>query len=619
MRLLYIDQYFSTRAGRSGTRGYEFARRFAAAGWRVTVITSASDYSHLATQRRFVERTRVEGIDVVSLRIGYAQRMSYVRRAVSFVLFMIASTVAGLVLGRHDAVFASSTPLSVGVTGALISMLRGIPFVFEVRDLWPRAPIEMGVIRGRAAIGVLTALERWIYRRAVLVNALSPGMREGIVDAGVDPARVAMIPNGCDLDLAPARVDRAGMRREFGFDGDAFVVIYAGTLGPANDVGDLLATARAARDADLSRVRFLIVGDGSEHAALEATVTREVLANVRFAGARTRRETARLIAASDLGVTCFAPRPVLETNSPNKLFDYLACGVPQMVNTPGWMREIVEDGGAGVFVPHGKPEEAARTIANLANDPARTAAMRAAAVRIARESFSRERLAGAMMALLARASETPREAGAFSIRALWHRAAAIAGLALVSPLFIAIAVAIRLEDGGAVFYRPERVGHGGRRFRMWKFRTMVADAETRGLGLNVSANDERITRVGRLLRDGSLDELPQLFNVAAGSMRLVGPRPALPAHAERFDARESRRLRVPPGLTGLAQVRGRNDLPWAEKLEADVLYADNRGLGLDIRILGETIATVILRRGLYERDAGLSDPYNRELDAARDS
>jgi lipopolysaccharide/colanic/teichoic acid biosynthesis glycosyltransferase len=178
------------------------------------------------------------------------------------------------------------------------------------------------------------------------------------------------------------------------------------------------------------------------------------------------------------------------------------------------------------------------------------------------------------------------------------------GLTISAPLLAASALAVRLEDGGPVFFRQERVGLDGRLFEVLKLRTMIVDAHTQGAGYAVDKGDSRITRVGNLLRRTSLDELPQLWNVLRGEMSLVGPRPTLSYQVEQYSARQRRRLEVRPGLTGWAQVNGRASLSWPERIELDVWYVEHRSLALDLRILLRT-ASVLLRPGVvYRSDTG---------------
>ena len=181
-------------------------------------------------------------------------------------------------------------------------------------------------------------------------------------------------------------------------------------------------------------------------------------------------------------------------------------------------------------------------------------------------------------------------------------AVAGAGLVLTSPLLVAAALATKLEDGGPVLYRQTRVGKDGEDFDVLKLRTMVVGAEGMGAGLAVDQGDRRITRVGRILRRTSIDELPQLWNVLRGEMSIVGPRPTLRYQVEQYDAEQRRRLDIRPGLTGWAQVHGRASLPWAERIELDVWYVDHRSPKLDLEIILRT--PLALFRGTYRGATG---------------
>ena len=187
-----------------------------------------------------------------------------------------------------------------------------------------------------------------------------------------------------------------------------------------------------------------------------------------------------------------------------------------------------------------------------------------------------------------------------------NRALDVAGagalLLASSPVLGVAALAIKLEDGGPVLYRQIRVGQDGRDFELLKLRTMVVGAERQGAGFAVDRGDPRITRVGRILRRLSIDELPQLWNVLRGDMSLVGPRPTLRYQVERYDERQRRRLDVKPGLTGWAQVNGRAALPWDERIELDLWYVEHRSLWLDLKILART--PLALFRGTYKGATG---------------
>jgi lipopolysaccharide/colanic/teichoic acid biosynthesis glycosyltransferase len=175
-------------------------------------------------------------------------------------------------------------------------------------------------------------------------------------------------------------------------------------------------------------------------------------------------------------------------------------------------------------------------------------------------------------------------------------------LAVASPVLAAAALAIKLGDGGPVLYRQRRVGHGGAEFELLKLRTMEVGAEHKGAGFAVDEGDPRITRVGRLLRRLSIDEVPQLWNVVRGDMSLIGPRPTLAYQVERYTPRQRKRLEVKPGITGWAQIHGRARLPWEDRIELDVWYVEHRSPWLDLRILARTPRTLFA--GTYKGDTG---------------
>jgi lipopolysaccharide/colanic/teichoic acid biosynthesis glycosyltransferase len=181
-------------------------------------------------------------------------------------------------------------------------------------------------------------------------------------------------------------------------------------------------------------------------------------------------------------------------------------------------------------------------------------------------------------------------------------ALAAALLVITSPVLALAALAIRLESGGPVFYRQLRVGKDGGQFELWKLRTMVPGAEAMGAGIYVLEGDARITRVGRLLRRFSLDELPNLVNVLKGEMAIVGPRPTVQEQVDRYTDRQRRRLEVKPGITGWAQINGRTSLPWPDRIELDVWYVEHRSLRLDLRILARTARMLATGHGLYSED-----------------
>jgi lipopolysaccharide/colanic/teichoic acid biosynthesis glycosyltransferase len=179
---------------------------------------------------------------------------------------------------------------------------------------------------------------------------------------------------------------------------------------------------------------------------------------------------------------------------------------------------------------------------------------------------------------------------------------ALPAVIVTAPVVAVLAWRIRRESPGGALYTQVRAGLRGEPFEIYKLRTMVKDAEFQGAGLAVLQGDSRITPTGAFLRRYSLDELPNLWNVVRGEMSIVGPRPTLPGQVERYSAHERRRLAVPPGITGWAQVNGRASLPWSERIELDIWYVEHRSLWLDLKILARTVRMVLAGHGLYHAD-----------------
>jgi lipopolysaccharide/colanic/teichoic acid biosynthesis glycosyltransferase len=186
------------------------------------------------------------------------------------------------------------------------------------------------------------------------------------------------------------------------------------------------------------------------------------------------------------------------------------------------------------------------------------------------------------------------------------------GAALTAPVVGLIALAIRIESPGHPIYRQTRVGRDGALFSIYKLRTMVRGAEFTGAGLAIQEGDDRITRIGKLLRRYSLDELPNLWNVLRGEMSIVGPRPTIPVQVEQYTPHQRRRLEVKPGITGWAQVHGRASLPWSERIELDIWYVDHQSLWLDLKILARSVRLVVGGDGIYKGERGGWHPPSAE-------
>ncbi len=409
MHILYIHQYFATPHGGTGTRSYEFARRWVRAGHRVRVVTTTAQLTaaDLAAShgRRWIRRLQVEGIEVTAFHIAYRQKMGFVRRLGAFLSFMIASMAYAVLIRGVDVVYATSTPLTVGVPALAARWLRRRPYVFEVRDVWPEIPIALGILRHPILIWAAQTLERTIYRWASAIIPLSPGMAHSVRKNAPPGTEIVTIPNACDSHVFAPGNDGAEVRRTYGWR-DQLVLVHTGAMGPANGLDSILHAANHFRD-DPSLL-FALIGEGGEKARLRAECERRNLSNLQIRPAVPKSEIPSLLVAADLGMATMAPVPVLEHNSANKFFDYLAAGKPILLNYGGWQRELLEDADAGMGCTMGDDEEFIRKIGELRADPERLKRMGENARRLAVERFDRNRLAAKALQVVVNAASRDR-------------------------------------------------------------------------------------------------------------------------------------------------------------------------------------------------------------------
>jgi glycosyltransferase involved in cell wall biosynthesis len=400
VRVLYFHQHFATPAGSAGTRSYEFARALLAAGHRVTMVCGAHAQSGLDLPYDAAQgwhRGEVGGIDVISLPLPYANRDGVARRTWTFCRYAATATRLALTL-EADLVFATSTPLTAAWPGLVAQAARGLPFVFEVRDLWPELPRALG-LRNPLLLGGMEVLETAAYRSADAVIGLSPGIVRGIRRKSSPRQRVVMIPNGSDLEVFHPRLRRVGALP--GFGPDDFLAGFTGAHGPANGLDALLAVARELRRRGDRRVKLVFIGDGKEKARLEAQARSEGLEACRFFPPIPKADLGAVTASLDCGLMVLRNLPAFhDGTSPNKFFDYAAAGIPVVNNYPGWLAGLIEAQGAGVVVPPDDPVAFADALQALAAEPARRARLGAAARRLAEERFARATLAAEFVATL---------------------------------------------------------------------------------------------------------------------------------------------------------------------------------------------------------------------------
>ncbi len=600
MRVVLIHQAFVAPDEAGGTRHYELAKRAVERGIQFTIV--ASDISYLTGQRTIAGETGTseqlfDGVRVLRAYTYPSLHRSFAWRVVSFLSFMLTSIRAAWRAGRVDLVMGTSPPIFQAVSAWLVAFVRRRPLLLEVRDLWPEFAIDLGVLRNRTLIKLSRWLERFLYARAAHLLVNSPAYRDYLIGKGVPPDKITLIANGVDVQMFDPHARGERMREALGLK-DKFVVTYAGALGLANDIETILRAA--ARLGPHTTIHFLLVGDGKERARLESRARELNVANVTFTGARPKSEIAELLAASDACVATLRDIPMFRTTYPNKVFDYMAAGRPTVLAIDGVIREVIEAARAGVFVPPGDDAALAEAVLALSADRQQAAEMGRRARAYVVEHFDRQRQANEFAALLghldvSRQQRFSRLSYQRAGKRLLDLSLTLPALVVLAPLFLLLTLLVRVKLGSPILFRQRRPGAGGRAFTLMKFRTMTDARDTRG---RLLPDAERLTRFGKFLRATSLDELPELFNILKGDMSLVGPRPLLMEYLDRYTPEQARRHEVKPGLTGWAQINGRNALAWEDKFKLDVWYVDRVSLWLDLKIFALTLIRLVRRDGI---------------------
>lgn len=366
MHFLLIHQSFATPNEPGGTRHFELARGAVERGHEFTVI--ASEISYLTGQSTSGETgskddATIEGVRVVRAFTPPTFDGSFAGRLFSFIGFAASSMIKALRIGNVDVVMGTSPPIFQAVSAWLVSAMRRRPFLLEVRDLWPEFVIDMGLLKNGFLIGASRRLEKFLYTRADHIQVNSPAYVDYLIEKGVAPDKITLLPNGVDPTMFDPSSDGNGVRARLKLDGK-FVVVYAGAMGPANDL-DLLLDAAEELKPD-SRICFLIVGDGKERKRLQAAAEARRLANLRFAGAQPKREMRSFLATADACVAVLQNIPMFRMTYPNKVFDYMAAGRPVVLAIDGVIRDVVETAGAGIYTAPGDAKSLADAIRFLA-------------------------------------------------------------------------------------------------------------------------------------------------------------------------------------------------------------------------------------------------------------
>jgi len=373
MHILLIHQAFAALDEPGGTRHYELARSLAHRGHRVTVIASPISYlTGVQSSPRGVKVESTENGQITILRTyAYsAIHRSFLHRLVGFFSFMATSFWAGVKVQKVDLVWGTSPPIFQGVTAWLLARLKRVPFLLEVRDLWPAFAVEVGVLKQPWLIRASEWLESFLYRHADQLMINSPGFRDHILARG--GKSIELIPNGADPRMFNPDDRGTAFRRKYHLEGK-FIALYAGAHGMSNDLGTLLDAAEILKVH--LEIAIVLLGDGKEKPALIGAAAQRQLDNVHFISSVPKAEMAEALAASDACIAILKPVPLYATVYPNKVFDYMAAGRPVVLAIDGVIREVVEKAQAGIFSPPGDSSSLAEAILSMSVDPESAQAM----------------------------------------------------------------------------------------------------------------------------------------------------------------------------------------------------------------------------------------------------
>jgi len=375
-----------------GIRSYEMAQQLIARGHQVTLVCGSYDGGETGIQQPFVKgkrRCKVDGIDIIEFDLAYSNSDGFIKRALTFAKFALRSI--GLVFSeKYDLIFATTTPLTVGIPGIFARWLRRKPFVFEVRDLWPELPKAMGVINNPVVLGAMSLLEWASYRSAHRCIGLSPGIVEGIKVRGVAKERIELVPNGCDLTIFAA--EQTPWRPEC-VKPDDLMAVFTGTHGMANGLDAVLDAAAELKKRNRSDIKLVLVGQGKLKPQLVERAKQEGLDNVIFHDPVNKNRLAGLMASADLGLQILANVPAFYYGtSPNKFFDYIAAGLPVLNNYPGWLAGMIKEHGCGFAIEPVNPEAFADALEHAANNREQLVEMGINGRRLAEQEFDRSKL-----------------------------------------------------------------------------------------------------------------------------------------------------------------------------------------------------------------------------------
>lgn len=367
MRILYLTQYFNLPGEAGGSRHFQHAKRWAHLGHDVSILCGNVNYKTGETAPLDPGRTyrldqHREGFRIYRIWAFSRFQGSFKKRLLYFASYAAHASLVGSGLKRPDVVFASSTPLTVGLPGEVLARRFRVPFVFECRDLWPEAAVAAGVMKPGPWVDRARSLSRHLYRAADHLVTVTARMKDGILAHGIPDGKVTLVPNGVDDWMEPKAFQERNPLREFR---DKFVCLYVGAHGVWNYLGEIVDAAECLRDDP--RFAFVFIGDGDHRPVLQEAVRSKRLGNVHFLGPKPKEEAFAAMVHAGAGLITSSRTPHYQQILPNKIFDYLAAELPTITSAaPGEMVDMMERSGGGWHCLPGEPQSLARLIERAA-------------------------------------------------------------------------------------------------------------------------------------------------------------------------------------------------------------------------------------------------------------
>ncbi|HYO50504.1 MAG TPA: sugar transferase [Chloroflexia bacterium] len=602
MKILILSQHYPPEPN---TRLRDLTRHLAGRGHDVSVLTTFPSYplGKVYDGYRLAVYTRHRELGVAVRRVFAVpyRGLSAGKRMLSYGSFAVMALLLGLLPGRRpNVMYVYHPPLTTGIAAAIYNVITGVPFVYDVQDLWPDAIVAAGLLKEDSAVyRAIRMAEDFVYRRASRIAVLSEGMKSNLLGKGVPASKITVISNWGDPDTY-GPTDGENLRQQLGWRGKV-VFMLAGNMGLTHGLETVVEAAALLQDNP--DILFAFVGSGAAMDSLVRRVEKRGLRNVLFLGQVPPEEAAKLINAADAMLVHLKPAMGGDFSVPHRIFSYMLCARPVVAAATGSTSELVRSLDCGWVCPPSDPESLARLLAEVAADHGARQSKGQNGLAAACGLYSRTHFLGQLEGLIVAATHRRNSLSTSSlvqyrvVKRILDIIIASVALVALSPIIALIALAVRLTFGSPVLFRQVRPGHRGRPFTMLKFRTMREGQDDAG---NPLPDEARLTWFGQFLRSTSLDELPELVNVLKGEMSIVGPRPLLMRYLERYTPEQMRRHDVKPGITGWAQVNGRNALSWERKFEMDLWYVEHQSLKLDLKIIGMTIGKMLRREGISQ-------------------